>query len=145
MIAVSGCLAGQKCRYDGKDANTDLSIAQMVERGEAVCICPEVMGGLSIPRFPAEIQGGDGYDVLNGKAKVVNTNGEDVTEAFIKGAYAALEKCRSLGINRVILKAKSPSCGAGIIYDGSFSKKLVEGYGVTAALFETNGIKVESV
>lgn len=145
MIAVSGCLAGHKCRYDGRDANTDPFIAKMVEQGEAVCICPEVMGGLSTPRFPAEIQGGDGYDVLDGKARVVNTKGEDVTEAFIKGAYAALEKCTSLGIERVILKAKSPSCGAGIIYDGSFSKKLIDGYGVAAALFERSGITVECI
>ena len=116
---------------------------RLVQSGEALCVCPECMGGMTTPRLPCEIIGGDGYDVLDGNARVVNTAGEDVTGFFIRGAQAVLQACRKHGIRRVVLKAKSPSCGAGEIYDGSFTGSLKPGDGVTAALLMRSGISVE--
>lgn len=140
MIAVSECLNGKPCRYDGM-AKPD-SGAQALVRAGAVCICPEVLGGLDTPRPPAEIQGGDGFDVLDGRARVVNRAGEDVTAQYLKGAEAALEICRRHGVTEAVLKGKSPSCGASLIYDGSFTGTLRPGAGVTAALLLRNGITV---
>ena len=97
--------------------------------------------GLPIPRDPAEIVGGDGYDVLAGFAKVVTKNGKEVTREFVRGAEKALELCLEKGITRAVLKSKSPSCGQTHIYDGTFSKVLRKGCGVTAALLTYYGIK----
>lgn len=140
FTAVSACLAGEKCRYDGK-ANPDDRAILLKEQG-ALLICPECLGGLSTPREPAEIIGGDGSDVLDGKARVVTCSGKDVTEAFLAGAAHALTLCREQGITQAYLKARSPSCGCGIIYDGSFSGTRIKGDGVTAALFKRSGIRV---
>ena len=109
MIAVSECLSGRPCRYDGR-AKPDKGAQALVKAG-AVCICPEVLGGLDTPRSPAEIQGGDGFDVLDGKAKVVNKAGEDVTAQYVKGAEIVLELCKKYGVTEAVLKEKSPSCG----------------------------------
>lgn len=140
MVAVSWCLCGRKCRYDGT-AKPDAKAIEFAENG-AVCICPEVMGGLSIPREPAEIVGGDGYDVLNGIAKVISVSGKDVTAEYISGAQEALKLCMENGVTHAMLKANSPSCGCGCIYDGSFTGGKRNGDGVTAALFKRNGIAV---
>jgi len=113
-----------------------------VAEGRAVLVCPEVDGGLGTPRPPAEIVGGDGADVLAGRARVVTVQGEDVTEAYIRGAERALRVAEQRGATRAILKARSPSCGSGNIYDGTFSKTLLAGDGVTAALLKMNGIDV---
>jgi uncharacterized protein YbbK (DUF523 family) len=115
----------------------------MVAEGHAVAICPEVAGGLPIPRLPAEIQGGDGRDVLEGRAKVVRQDGVDITEAFIKGAHQALSLARKVGAKKAILKARSPSCGVTFIHDGSFTGALREGMGVAAALLKREGIELE--
>ncbi len=141
-VAVSQCLAGIPCRYDGK-ASRDTCIEALVQRGEALCVCPELLGGMTTPRRPSEIIGGDGYDVLDGRARVIDSAGKDVTEFFIRGAQATLLACREHGICHAVLKAKSPSCGAGEIYDGSFTGSLKPGDGVTAALLKRNGISVE--
>lgn len=141
MIAVSACLAGVPCRYDG-GSNYCEAAGLRVALGEALCICPECLGGLSIPREPAEIVGGSAEDVLAGHARVLTKSGVDVTEAFVQGAYAALEFCKIHGIKEAILKAKSPSCGCGMIYDGTFSGHLIAGNGVAAALLRQNGIAV---
>ncbi|WP_078410347.1 DUF523 domain-containing protein [Priestia abyssalis] len=143
MKLISACLTGCECRYDGK-SNTVQSFVEMVEQGEAVFICPEQIGGLSTPRPPAEIVGGDGEDVLDGKAKVITNTGEDVTSKFIKGAYEALRAAKLAGIKEAILKESSPSCGSAKIYDGTFSACKVTGNGVTAALLKRNGIHVSS-
>ncbi len=140
MIAVSECLNGTPCRYDGM-AKPNIAAQELVKAG-AVCICPEVLGGLDTPRPPAEIQGGDGFDVLCGRARVVNNAGEDVTAQYIRGAEAALAICRKFGVAEAVLKARSPSCGSGFIYDGSFTGTLRQGVGVTAALLLRNGIAV---
>lgn len=136
-ILVSACLAGEPCRYDGK-ANTDSLIREWVRAGYAIPVCPERDGGMPTPRLPSEIQ------VAEGCRKVYNKAGEDVTAFFVKGAEVALETARNNNCLRAVLKAKSPSCGCGRIYDGSFSGKLIEGNGMTAELLQKNGIQVKT-
>ncbi|MBC6141457.1 DUF523 domain-containing protein [Listeria welshimeri] len=143
MIAVSACLAGIACRYDGKDKEIT-KIKQMVENGEAIPFCPEVIGGLLTPRNPAEIVGGDGDDVWLNRAKVIDNQGIDVTEEYKYGASLTLAKLKEHGITQIIMKEKSPSCGSCAIYDGTFSGKIKDGTGVAAALFQMNGIKIIS-
>jgi uncharacterized protein YbbK (DUF523 family) len=140
-ILVSACLAGRVCRYDGTDARDD-EIAALVAGGRAVLVCPEEDGGLPTPRPPAEIVGGDGADVLAGRARVVTDAGEDVTATYLEGARRALEAARKAGAATAVLKARSPSCGKGCIYDGSFSGSQVSGDGVTTALLARHGIEV---
>ncbi len=144
MDIASACLVGEKCRYDGQAA-TDAHVMLMYQQGKVVPVCPEVLAGLSAPRSPCEILGGQGSDVLLGKAIVKDKCGIDQTAAFITGAERALKFAQSHNAKRAYLKSKSPSCGCGIIYDGSFSGKLCEGDGVTTALFKQNGIQVVQV
>ncbi len=143
MILISGCLIGVNCRYDGKNSFKEKLMKYFNDKN-IIPVCPEQLGGLSTPRPPAEIRGGDGKDVLRGQAKVVRIDGLDVTDEFIKGANETLNIMKSLGITKAILKAKSPSCGVGKIYDGSFSGTLTSGDGVTTALLKENGIEVYS-
>jgi uncharacterized protein YbbK (DUF523 family) len=140
-ILVSACLLGVNCRYDGGNSRDENAINRL-KTDELIPVCPEEAGGLSTPRPPVEIVGGDGNDVLDGKAKVMTVDGEDKTEEFLKGAQHALELAQSQGATCVILKAKSPSCGCGTIYDGSFSGTLISGDGVTTALLKRHGIEV---
>lgn len=114
----------------------------MVAEGRAVLVCPEEDGGLGTPRPAAEIVGGDGHDVLAGRARVVTRAGRDVTDAYVRGAELALEAARRAGAKTAILKARSPSCGRGCIYDGSFSRTVATGDGITAALLMQAGIEV---
>ena len=144
MKLISACLAGVPCRYDGQSKGRE-SAAVLAQRGEAVLFCPETLGGLPIPRPPSEIIGGDGEDVLDGRAKVMSRTGDDVTQAFIAGAQATLALCREHGADEVWLKSKSPSCGVGRIYNGTFSGELRLGDGVTAALLKRNRIKVVEI
>ncbi len=141
MIIMSACLCGIDCKYSGKN-NYNERAYELFRSGEAILVCPEQLGGLPTPRHPAEIVGGTAEDVLNGKARVMNDHGEDVTEQFIKGAEETLKIAKASGCVKAILKAKSPSCGQGKIYSGSFNGTLVEGTGVTARLLLDNGIIV---
>lgn len=141
---VSACLLGVNCRYDGGNSLNEDALKQN-ETDELIPVCPEEAGGLPTPRPPVEIVGGDGNDVLDGKAKVLTANGEDKTEEFLKGAKHTLTLAQSQGATSAILKSKSPSCGCAKIYDGAFSGKLVSGDGVTTALLKRHGIKVISV
>ena len=143
-VAISACLLGVRCRYDGGDSRNEAAIKHK-ETDQLIPVCPEEAGGLPTPRPPAEIVGGDGDDVLNGKAKVMTVDGTDVTEAYLKGAYHALQVAQSNGATHVILKARSPSCGCGDIYDGTFSGRLTSGDGVTTALLKRHGITVTSM
>lgn len=140
-VLVSACLAGRACRFDGTGAYED-EVARLVAEGRAVLVCPEVDGGLGTPRPAAEIDGGDGADVLAGRARVVTRDGGDVTDAYVKGAHRALEAARKMGAGTAILKSRSPSCGKASIYDGTFSGTLLAGDGVTAALLRSEGIEV---
>jgi len=128
QYVVSACLAGHPCRYDGR-ANYRREIAELVESGQAVPVCPEVLGGLPTPRVPSEQKDG----------RVVTASGHDVTEAFTTGAEAALYIAEEYGCSAAVLKARSPSCGCGTIYDGTFSRTLVSGDGVFAALLRKKG------
>ncbi|SDM93510.1 Uncharacterized conserved protein YbbK, DUF523 family [Fictibacillus solisalsi] len=143
MILVSSCLAGLEVRYNGTHS-LDNRISKLVDENKAVTICPELLGGLLTPREPAEIVGGDGEDVLDGKAKVVEKSGDDVTKLYIKGAYATLEKAKKMDATLVVLKENSPSCGSLMIYNGEFKGNKMVGNGVTAALLKRNGLQVIS-
>ncbi len=105
-------------------------------------VCPEQLGGCATPRLPAEILDGEGQDVLEGMAKVIRKDGVDISGEFKKGAEEVLKIAQLLNVDLAILKARSPSCGAGNIYDGTFSGKLKKGNGVTAEILKSNGIKV---
>lgn len=140
-VLVSACLAGVACRYDGT-ACPDPAVEALVRSGRALPVCPEQLGGLPTPRRRAEIRGGDGEAVLDGRARVVNAAGEDVTESFLRGARETLRLARLAGADRALLKARSPSCAAGEIYDGSFSGRRRAGAGVTAALLRREGLDV---
>ncbi|MEV8322874.1 DUF523 domain-containing protein [Kitasatospora sp. NPDC056731] len=140
-IVVSACLAGVPCRYDGR-AKTSPDVVGLVEAGRAVVVCPEGAGGLPTPRPPAEIVGGDGADVLDGRARVVDATGADCTAEFVAGARAALAAAEAAGARRAVLMARSPSCGCGRVYDGTFTGELRPGDGVTAALLRRAGIEV---
>ncbi|PFN76437.1 hypothetical protein COJ85_32760 [Bacillus sp. AFS076308] len=143
MILVSSCLAGLEVRYNGSHC-LDEKIHELIEKKQAITVCPELLGGLSTPREPAEIIGGNGGDVLDGKAKVVNQSGMDVTEQFVKGAYVTLRSAQELNATVVILKENSPSCGSSMIYNGEFKGEKIIGEGVTAALLRRNDIEVVS-
>ena len=141
MILISACLLGRNVKYSGGN-NLCPWLTKYYNTDDFIAICPECFGVLPIPRPPAEIQGGNGEDVLNGSAKVTDKDGKDVTQNFISGAQKALAYAKKHNANYAILKARSPSCGCGMIYDGSFSSAKKAGNGVTAALFLQHGIKV---
>lgn len=130
-ILVSACLLGVACRYDGKRKPNEAVIA-LKEKYNLIPVCPEIMGGLPTPRLPSEIRG----------ETVIMENGEDVTDKYSRGAEETLRLARLFGCGKAVLKEKSPSCGSGRIYDGTFSKTLTEGNGVTAGMLLANGIRV---
>ena len=130
-ILVSACLLGVSCRYDGKSKPNENVIA-LKDRYNLIPVCPEIMGGLPTPRNASEIQG----------CQVVMGNGTNVTKEYQKGAEEVLKLCRLFGCKRAVLKEKSPSCGCGKVYDGTFSGKLIDGNGITAKLLMENGIEV---
>lgn len=130
-ILVSGCLLGVCCRYDGA-SKPHPGVLELAKRHELIPICPEQLGGLATPRPPAERQG----------SRIIARTGADVTEQYLRGAEEALKLHRLLGCDAAVLKERSPSCGSGEIYDGTFSGTLIAGDGVTAGLLKTNGISV---
>lgn len=143
-ILVSRCLLGHRVRYDGGASGPFDQLAHWLAEGRVVALCPEVAGGLPTPRAAAEIPGGQGGEVLDGQARVMTTEGEDVSEAFLSGARQALALVEKHGIRVAVLKANSPSCGNLLTYDGTFSGVKVDGEGVTAALLKRAGVQVFS-
>jgi uncharacterized protein YbbK (DUF523 family) len=144
-VLVSACLLGEKVRYNGASAAADSAIlTQWVNDGRIVPFCPEVAGGLGVPRPAAEIAGGSGEAVLQGHASVATASGADVTDAFRRGAELALAAARAHDARLAILKDGSPSCGSASIHDGTFSGRKRAGPGVTTALLERHGIRVFS-
>lgn len=135
MILVSACLAGVACRYNGEAAPME-GASVLVEQGLAAAACPEVLGGLPVPRQPSEIR-----ETGRGR-RVAAKDGTDVTGAFVAGAEKTLALCREKGVRHAVLKERSPSCGCGSIYDGSFSGALVPGDGITTALLKKQGIRI---
>jgi uncharacterized protein YbbK (DUF523 family) len=142
MKLISACLLGIKCTWDGTDKYRNEGAIEFLRNEILIPVCPEQLGGLKTPRLAQEIQGGSGEDVLDGKCKVKNTSGENVTQEFIRGAKETLGIAKLFKVGEFIGKSRSPSCGCGRIYDGTFSNKLVDGNGVTIALLKRNGIKV---
>lgn len=142
-ILISACLVGRRVRYDGESSMCESHIlSRWASEGRLVLICPEVAGGLSVPRPAAEIIDGGGEDVLDGRARLETKTGRDVTAEFLRGAQRALEVAEHQGVKMAILKARSPSCGSLQIYDGTFSGQKRAGQGVTSALLERHGIAV---
>jgi len=136
MYLISACLVGVNCRYNGENT-LDKRLLELIENGEAIAVCPEVLGDLPIPREPCEI-----IETSDEKQKVIDKSGNEHTDSFLKGAEKTLEICKIIGIEKAILQQRSPSCGYGKIYDGTFSGKFIEGNGVTADFLAKNGIKV---
>ncbi|MFW5501265.1 MULTISPECIES: DUF523 domain-containing protein [unclassified Maridesulfovibrio] len=133
MYIVSGCLAGLCCRYDGGD-NADERVMKLVSEGKAIPVCPEQLGGLTTPRPPCEIVEG----------RVLSNQGEDVTEQFRRGAEEALKLAKLADSRKAILKARSPSCGIGKIYDGTFGGNLIDGDGLFADMLRKEGFELET-
>ena len=133
MKLCSACLLGVKCRYDG-ESKASQKVLDIAKKEVLIPVCPEQLGGLPTPRESAEQLG----------ERVVTKSGDDVTMFFHRGAEQVLEIAKLYGIKEAILKQKSPSCGCGKIYDGTFSGKLVDGDGVLAILLKKNNIKVST-
>lgn len=132
-MLVSACLLGAEVRHHGGAASVEHPVLRRWRNeGRIVGVCPEVAGGLPSPRPPSEIRG----------LRVVTREGRDVTEAFQAGANQAVRVARELGIRVAILKSRSPSCGSGQIYDGTFACRLVDGDGITAAALRADGVEV---
>ncbi|HCW53436.1 MAG TPA: DUF523 domain-containing protein [Clostridium sp.] len=142
MYLISACLCGINCKYSGGN-NLNETCLKLLREGRAILICPEQLGGLSTPRNPAELKS-SAEDIINGKGKVIDNKGNDVTDKFLKGAYEALNIAQEIGITKAILKEGSPSCGCNLVYDGTFSGNKISGKGLTAYLFEQEGITVFS-
>jgi uncharacterized protein YbbK (DUF523 family) len=142
-IVISACLAGVACTHEA-EAKTREWAMRLVAEGRAILVCPEVSGGLPIPRPAAEIVDGDGADVVDRRARVISETGDDVTQNYMVGARTALDAARAGAANLAILKARSPSCGCGQIHDGKFKGGLRAGDGVTAAMLKREGIEVVS-
>lgn len=133
LFVVSACLAGKACRYDG-GASPCPEVMELVARGKALPLCPEVLGGLPSPRPPCE----------NVHGRILDRQGNDHSTAFWHGAQEALAQTRACGASIAILKSRSPSCGFGQIYDGTFSKRLTPGQGLWASLLQQDGIRLYS-
>lgn len=130
-ILVSACLLGINCKYDGENNKND-KVLEYLKDKEVIPICPEIMGGLPTPRIPSEIKDN----------KVINKDGLDVTDNFLKGAKEVLYLAKLFNVNKALLKAKSPSCGVGEVYDGTFTHTKINGDGITTKLLKENNIEV---
>ena len=130
-ILVSACLLGIGCRYDGKH-KANHEVIRLAEKYNLIPVCPEIYGGLPTPRIPSERIGD----------KVMMKDGRDVTDNYKRGALEALELCRIYNVKTAILKQRSPSCGKGEIYDGTFTGTLTDGSGILAAALKMCGYTV---
>ncbi len=139
-ILVSACLAGIKCRYNGKEVVNQY--VPKLEQSEIIKVCPEVLGGLETPREPCEIIGGTAEEVWKGTAKILSISGKDCTKQFKIGALKVLDIVRENNITKAVLKQRSPSCGYGINYDGTFSGNKINGNGILAELLKQNGVEI---
>jgi len=131
-ILVSACLLGVNCRYDGNHGENE-DVLALLDGYHVVPVCPEQLGGMETPRSASE---------RRGENTVINQSGQDVTAFFVKGASETLKLAKIFGCKKAVLKERSPSCGHGMIYDGTFSGNKIPGNGVTAALLKENGIEV---
>jgi len=143
MYLISACLCGVNCKYSG-ESNLNEDCLSLLEQDQAILICPEQLGGLTTPRRPSEIVGDAKSIMTKGIGKVVTKEGEDVTEAFLRGGNETIKIAKSSGILAAILKEGSPSCGCNYIYDGAFTGEKIEGEGITCAMLKDAGIEVIS-
>lgn len=141
MIMVSACLLRKNVKYNG-EMNENALLAKYEKCGRFFEVCPEVFGGLTSPRPPAEIQGGTGFDVISGRVKVIDKEGADKTADFLRGAEGLLELVKKHNVKIAILKENSPSCGSHFVYDGTFTGKKIHGSGVAATLIGEAGVTV---
>lgn len=142
-MIVSACLVGVNCKYNGENNDND-KVREYLKDKKYIIVCPEQLGGLTTPRKPSEINRLDEKEVFSRNSKVINCEGEDVTENFIKGAEESLKIAKMFNCKKALLKEGSPSCGCNLIYDGTFTGKKISGMGVTATLFKENNIAVFS-
>jgi len=144
-ILISACLLGENVRYDGGNSRVISDILQQWQQeGRIISSCPEMAGGLPVPRLPAEISRGDAESVLRGQSGVKRVDGMDVSDAFINGAENTLALCIQHHIHIAILKEGSPSCAVACVNDGSFSGQKIDGQGITTRLLARHGISVFS-
>lgn len=141
-VLISACLTGVTCNYRGCSCESGLDIEALSVAYRLVPVCPEQLGGMSTPRIPSEIVGGDGQDVLDGRARVLSRSGNDVSPNFIRGAEACLQIARVTRASWAILQSRSPSCGRDEIHAGRFDGTLTRGTGVTAARLSRAGVRV---
>ena len=140
-VLVSACLLGERCTYDGRD-NADDTLVRALDGRAVVAVCPERDGGLPTPRPRCEVEGGDGAAVLAGDARVVDDAGVDRSDAYVRGAHAAVTAARAAGATVAVLAPRSPSCGCAGVYDGTHTKTLrPDGRGVAAAALEAAGVR----
>ena len=136
-ILVSACLLGIDCKYNRKNNKND-KVIELLKDHDLIPVCPEIMGGLTTPRTPAEIR----KNIRKNKNEVITKDGKNVTKQYQKGAEEALKIAKLYNCQIAILKEKSPSCGCGRIYDGTFTGTLIDGDGITARLLKKHGIKI---
>ena len=141
VVGVSLCLLGLPCRYNG-GAKRMRGLERFLDRFSPLPFCPEQMGGLPTPRPPTQFYGGDGRAVLMGQARLINEEGQDVTDVMLKGSRMALSLIKLLGIRRLFLKEKSPCCGVNRVW---VEGRLVEGCGLIKALVEREGLNIEVI
>lgn len=130
-VLVSACLLGVNCKYNG-NSNKNEKVLKYIKDKQVIPICPEILGGLSTPRTPSEVSNN----------RIITKDGKDVTSNYTKGAEEVLKLCKLFDVKKAILKSKSPSCGSGLIYDGTFSNILTKGDGITTKLLKENNIEV---
>ena len=144
-VLISRCLLGFACRYDGIAKPSILPRLGELREISWIPICPEAEGGLPIPRPPCEIEpGAAATDVLAGNGRVLTKVGRDCTREYCRGARLALLRAEVAGAKFAPLKARSPSCGTRSVYDGTFSRTLIRGRGITAELLAGAGITLFS-
>lgn len=142
MYLISACLCGINCKYNGLNNYNEIC-ERLLKENKVIPICPEQLGGLSTPRIPCELQG-TANEIIQGKNKIINKDGIDVTEMFLKGANEVLKISKMLNVNKVIFKEGSPSCGVNFVYDGTFSGKKISGMGITSQLLNNAEIVIYS-
>lgn len=142
MYIISGCLCGVNCKYNGKN-NLNLKCLDILKKGQGILVCPEQLGGLTTPRKPSELQE-TSQNILSGNGSILDIQGIDVTEEFLKGAKEVLNIALMANIEKAILKEGSPSCGVNYVYDGSFSGNKIKGEGITTSILRKAGIEVIS-
>ena len=143
MLLISSCITGINCRYNATSSYNKNLLNRI--KVEYIHICPEILAGFTVPRKPCEIFNGSGEDVLNGNAKVIDSDGVDVTEKMLFGAKKAIKICLGNNVIKAYLQARSPTCGVNKIYDGTFTSTLRNGNGVFSTLLKINKIEVEEV